>query len=109
MQSNSMQNEKTFPDTRQDIDNLKRTASDAAADISSAAAPHVGKAKGQLTELAGHARAEVGDRLGQVQGSFADVVDSAKGYVTAKPWVAVGIAVGVGVVLAMLFRGRSDD
>jgi ElaB/YqjD/DUF883 family membrane-anchored ribosome-binding protein len=100
----TMQNETSFPTTRQDIANLKRTAADAAADLSSTASVHAGKAGAQLGELASHAREEGAARLSQVQDSFGEVLESARAYAIARPIATIGIAVGVGLVLGMLFH-----
>jgi ElaB/YqjD/DUF883 family membrane-anchored ribosome-binding protein len=104
-----MQNEKSFPASRRDIDNLRQTASDAAADLSSTASVHVSKARGQLSDLAGHAQEEGTAHLNQVRDSLADVVESAREYATARPLATIGIAVGVGFLLGIIFRGHSRE
>jgi ElaB/YqjD/DUF883 family membrane-anchored ribosome-binding protein len=94
----------SFPSTRQDISNLKQTATDAVNDLGSTAAVHVSKAKGQLKELAGHAQEEGSDQLDQVKGRFTDVLESAKAYASEKPLACIGIALGVGFLLGLSRR-----
>jgi ElaB/YqjD/DUF883 family membrane-anchored ribosome-binding protein len=105
-----MQKDKAFPTSRQDLANLKQTAFDAAADLSSTASVHAGKARSQLNELAGHVREEGRDQLSLVKGSLEDVICSARDYVSARPLAALGIALGIGFLIGLSRRrGSSND
>jgi ElaB/YqjD/DUF883 family membrane-anchored ribosome-binding protein len=100
----------TFPATQQDISNLKQTATDAVNDLSSTAVTHASKAKGQLKELAGHVQEEGGEHLKQVQGSLADVLESAREYASERPFVCIGVAFVLGLLFGVSRRGsRSVD
>jgi ElaB/YqjD/DUF883 family membrane-anchored ribosome-binding protein len=99
----------SFPASRQDVSNLKKTAIDAARDLSSTASVHAEKAKGQIKELAVHAQKEGGAQLDEMKGKLADVANSAREYVKARPLACVGIALAVGFVIGLTRRGRSRD
>jgi ElaB/YqjD/DUF883 family membrane-anchored ribosome-binding protein len=94
-----------FPTSRQDVSNLKKTAIDAARDLSSTASVHAEKAKGQLKELAVHAQEEGGAHLNDVKGKLADVANSAREYVLARPLACVGVALAVGFLIGVTRRG----
>ncbi len=103
-----MSNEPTTPNstpsfsaTRQDLSNLKTTAIDAAKDLSSTAAVHAEKAKGQLKELAGHARQETTEQVGQVKVQIDDVADTVRSYISERPLAAVGVALAVGFLIGL--------
>ena len=111
-----MSNELTSPNsnpafaaTRQDLTNLKATAIDAAKDLSSTAAVHAEKAKGQLKELAGHARQETGEHVDQVKVHLDDVANTVRGYIAERPLAAVGIALGVGFLIGLTRSGCSKS
>jgi ElaB/YqjD/DUF883 family membrane-anchored ribosome-binding protein len=95
----------SFPQTRQDISNLKQTAVDAAKDIGSTATVHAKKAQSNLKELASHAKEESGDHLNQVKSGFADLADQFRDYVVERPLATVGTALAIGFVLGFLRRG----
>jgi ElaB/YqjD/DUF883 family membrane-anchored ribosome-binding protein len=130
-----METTETFPNTRQDVANLKDTAVGAAKDLRETAATHIDKAKGhvaelkttaveaakdlkstatvhaekakgQLRELASHAQTEGVQQLNQVRGQLDDVADSARAYISARPLAAVGVAVAVGFLIGLSRRRR---
>jgi len=88
------------------VDNLKTTAVDAAKDLRSTAGGHVEKAKGQLRELASHAQTEGTEHLKKVRVQINDVTDSARGYISARPLAAVGVALAVGFIFGLSQRRR---
>ncbi len=98
-----------FPSSRQDVSNLKKTAVEAVRDLKSTASVHAKKAKGHLQELAGHAREEGGAQLNEVKGKLADLADSARDYVSARPLACVGIALVVGLLIGSMRGGSSRD
>ncbi len=81
------------------VENLKSTAVDAAKDLRSTAAGHLDKARGQVRELGTHANEEGAEHLQQVRGQVEDVADSARAYISARPLMAVGVALAVGYIL----------
>ena len=83
---------------------LKTTAVEAAKDLKSTATSHAEKAKGQLRDLGTHAKDEGTEQLKQVRGQFDDLTDSARSYISARPLVAVGVAVGVGFLIGLSRR-----
>lgn len=99
-----MQTMNTFPNTRQDLENLKQTTVDAAKDIGSTASVHAQKARAQMGELAGHAREEAIDQVNRAQGGFTEVVASARDYIAARPLASVGVVLGVGIVVGFTRR-----
>ncbi len=123
----------TFPNTRQDVEKLKETATDAAKDLRETAATHLDKAKGhvndlkttaidaandlkstagghaekakgQLRDLATHARTEGAEHVQKVRSQLNDVVDSARDYVSARPLACVGVALAVGFLVGLTRR-----
>ena len=88
------------------VSELKSTAVEAAKDLKSTAAGHAEKAKGQLRELANHAQAEGTDQLQQVRGQLDDLTDSARAYIAARPLAAVGVAVALGYLFGLSRRRR---
>jgi ElaB/YqjD/DUF883 family membrane-anchored ribosome-binding protein len=102
-----MQTETTFPNTRQDIEKLKQTTVDAAKDLGSTAAVHAQKARGQLGELAGHAKDEAADQLNRAQGTFNDLALATRDYVTARPVTSLAVAFGVGLLVGLSRRSCS--
>jgi len=97
--------ESSFPQTRQELSNLKSTAIDAAKDIGSTASVHARKVQGSLENLAANAQREGGKQLSQVKTSLADLGLQARNYVAARPLAAIGIALAFGFLLG---RSRSD-
>ena len=117
----------SFSATKQDVNNLKQTAGeaardigdtaakhadklkqnvgDAARDLGDTAAKHVDKAKGQAKELARHAKEEGQDQLEKVKGNFNDVVEAASGYVKERPLQCVAGALVVGFLFGISRRG----
>jgi ElaB/YqjD/DUF883 family membrane-anchored ribosome-binding protein len=94
----------SFPATQRDISNLKQTATDAVSDLSSTAAVHASKAKGQVKELAGHLHEEGGQQLDQVRGQLGDVLASAQAFVAERPLACVGVAFAIGYLFALSRR-----
>ncbi len=95
-----------FPSTRQDISNLKQTATDAVNDLGSTAAVHASKAKGQLKELAGHVQEEGGDQLDQAKGKLSDVLDSAQAFASERPLACIGAALVIGFLFGLTRRNN---
>jgi ElaB/YqjD/DUF883 family membrane-anchored ribosome-binding protein len=91
---------------KQNVSDLKTTAVDAAKDLKSTAAGHAEKAKGQLRDLATHAQAEGTEHLNQVRGQFDDMAQSARTYISSRPLASVGIAVAVGFLFGLSRRRR---
>jgi ElaB/YqjD/DUF883 family membrane-anchored ribosome-binding protein len=86
------------------VADLKTTAVEAAKDLSSTAAGHVDKAKGQLRTLADHAQSEGTEQIKQVRSQLGDLTDSARTYIAARPFAAVGVAFAVGFLFAVARR-----
>jgi ElaB/YqjD/DUF883 family membrane-anchored ribosome-binding protein len=99
----TMANEITnaFPETRNDVKNLKQTATDAAKDLASTATTHLNKARGQAQDFAAHAQSEARDQLGEVQGQVGDLLGAARDYVLARPLTCVGVALGIGFLFGL--------
>jgi len=97
--------EPPFPQTRQDLSNLKQTAVDAAKDIGSTASVHAKKAQGHLADLTAHAQEEGAEQVEQARVKFADVGNKLLDYVTANPLASVGVALGVGFLIGISRRG----
>jgi ElaB/YqjD/DUF883 family membrane-anchored ribosome-binding protein len=93
-----------FPESRRDVDNLRQTAVDAAQDLSSTAAAHVSKARGQIQDLAGHAQDEAYAQVGQVKGKVSDLADAARDYVLARPLTSLGTALAIGFLFGLSRR-----
>ena len=93
-----------FSETKNDINELKKTAVDASQDIGSTAAVHVEKAKGQASDFVRHFQEEAPAQLSQVKASFNDVLKSGFEYVSARPASSVVIALGVGLFIGFLSR-----
>ncbi len=55
--------EAAFPQTRQELSNLKHTAIDAAKDLGSTASVHAQKVQGNLKNLASNAQKEGGEQI----------------------------------------------
>jgi len=87
-----------FPQTSQDITNLKQTATDAAS-----------KAKGQLQDLKQHAVFETSSQLDQIKGSLGAVVESVKSYSVARPFLCLGVAAGLGFIFGSWHRSRCNN
>lgn len=98
----------SFPETRRDVDNLKQTASDAAQDLASTAGAHVSKARGQVQDLAGHAKDEAYAQVDQMKGKVSDLASAAREYVLARPLASLGTALAVGFLLGLSRRGSRD-
>ena len=86
------------------VSDLKSTAVDAAKDLSSTAAGHVEKAKGQIRDLTSHAKEEGTEHIKQVRGQLDDVTDSARSYIASRPLAAVGVALAIGFFLGLSRR-----
>ena len=98
-----------FPATQRDISNLKQTATDAVSDLSSTAAVHASKAKGQVKELAGHFQEEGAQHLDQVRGQLSDVLASARAYAAQRPLASIGVALFVGYLFGLSRRRTFRD
>jgi len=95
---------RSFPATQQDISQLKKTATDAVADLTSTAAAHATKAQGQIRDLAGHVRDESNQQLDQVKEKFGNLAANAAEYVVQRPFTCIGVALLVGFVLRLSRR-----
>ncbi len=98
----------SFPQTRQDLSNLKNTALDAAKDIGSTASVHAKKVQSNLQDLAANAQKEGGEQLGQVKTSLANLGDSARDYISTRPLAAIGVALAVGFIFGS-FRSSKNS
>jgi ElaB/YqjD/DUF883 family membrane-anchored ribosome-binding protein len=97
-----------FPNSQQDVALLKQTAIDAAADLSSTAAVHATKAKGQLQDLAGHVQEEGSEQLDQIRGKLSTVVGTGRDFVAANPLGCIAAAVTIGFILGLSRRGSRE-
>ena len=94
-----------FPQTRQELSNLKSTAVDAAKDISSTATVHAKKAKGNLENLASTAQSEGREQIDQVATTLTDVSARVRDYISQRPLAAIGTALAIGFLIGR--SGRS--
>ena len=101
--------ESSFPQTRQDLSNLKKTAIDAAKDIGSTASVHAKKAQSNLQDLASHAQEEGGKHLDQVKVGLADFSNHVRDYIAARPFASVGTALALGFLVGTFRRGCSRN
>jgi ElaB/YqjD/DUF883 family membrane-anchored ribosome-binding protein len=101
--------ESSFPQTRQDLANLKRTAIDAAKDMGSTASVHARKAQGNLRELASHAQEESGEHLDRVKGGLTDLGNQVRDYIAGRPFASIGAALALGFLVGAFRRGCSRD
>jgi ElaB/YqjD/DUF883 family membrane-anchored ribosome-binding protein len=97
-----------FPQTRQDISNLKSTAVDAAKDIGSTAAVHADKVKSNLKNIAESAQIEGSEQLDQAKNALNNLGNAARDYVSARPLAALGIAAAVGFLFAKITSSRNS-
>ena len=97
---------RSFPATQQDISQLKKTATDAAADLSSTAAAHASKAKGQLKDLAGHVQEEGSQQFDEMKEKFGTLAATAVDYVVQRPVTCIGVALFVGFIFGLSRRRR---
>lgn len=97
---------RSFPATQEDISQLKKTATDAVADLTSTAAAHAGKAQGQFRDLAGHVRDEGSAQINQAREKFGDLAASAAEYVAERPFTCIGVAFFVGFLFGIRRRRR---
>jgi ElaB/YqjD/DUF883 family membrane-anchored ribosome-binding protein len=104
-----METPNAFPETKKDLNEIKKTATDAGRDLASTASVHAEKAKSQLSDLSSHFQQEAPDQLNQVRASFGEVVKSGLEYVSAKPVQSLGIALGIGLIIGFLGRSSSRD
>ena len=101
--------ETPFPKTRQDLSDLKDNATSAAREIGSTASNHVEKAKGQVNDLATHAKKESHAQLDQVRVSVSELGDKVRDYVSARPLAAIGTALAVGFLVGLSRRGARQS
>jgi len=97
----------SFPTTRQDIANLKQTATDAVNDFGSTASVHASNAKSQVKDLVGHFQDEGGEQFDQAKAKLLDVVNSARDYASERPIVCIGVALAVGFLIGLSRRTSS--
>jgi ElaB/YqjD/DUF883 family membrane-anchored ribosome-binding protein len=95
-----------FPATQQDVSRLRQSATDAVNDFGNTAATHVSKVSGQLRDLAEHARNEGSQRYKQVRGRVTDVIDLATDFTTERPFVCIGAALFIGILIGLSRRRR---
>jgi len=98
---------RSFPATQQDISELRKTATDAAADLTSTAAAHATKAQGQLRDLAGHVRDESSEQFAQAKERFGNLAATAAEYVVQRPFTCIGVALFVGFLFGVSRRRRT--
>ncbi len=98
----------SFPQTRNDVNNLKETATEAAKDLASTATTHLNKARGQAQDLASHAKSEAYDQVGDLQGKVGDLATAARDYVVARPLTCLGTALAIGFIFGLSRRGSRD-
>ncbi len=99
----------SFPQTRQDLSNLKQTAVDAAKDLGSTAKTHAKTAQNNLQDLASHAKEEGSDQIDHARVSLSELGEKARDYIAARPLAAIGAALVVGFFLGLSRRGSSRD
>jgi len=95
-----------FSETKNDLNELKKTTIDASRDISSTASVHAEKAKDQASNLVRHFQEEAPAQFDQVRASINDVLHSGLEYVSARPASSLMVALGVGVVIGFLTRSN---
>jgi ElaB/YqjD/DUF883 family membrane-anchored ribosome-binding protein len=95
-----------FPQTRQELSNLKNTAVDAAKDLGSTASVHAQKVQGNLKDIAANAKEEGSAQLDQAKTTLFDLSMVARDYVGARPLACVGVAFAVGFLVGKLRSGR---
>jgi ElaB/YqjD/DUF883 family membrane-anchored ribosome-binding protein len=95
-----------FSETKNDINELKKTAVDASRDIGKTAAVHVEKAKDQASDFVRHFQEEAPAQLSQVRSSFNEVLKSGFEYVSARPATSLLAVLSVGLVIGFLSRSR---
>lgn len=98
--------EAAFPQTRQELSNLKHTAIDAAKDLGSTASVHAQKVQGNLKNLASNAKEEGNAQLEQVKAGLFDLGMIARDYVAARPLASIGVALAFGFLVGKLRSGR---
>ncbi len=81
--------------------NMTDEARDAAKDFGGQVSEQAGKYAQQAKEYAQQGYKYAADKSQQVK-------ETTEGYITENPWYAVGIALGVGVLVGMLLRGGHD-
>jgi len=96
----------TFPASKQDLTNLRQTATDAVNDLGSTASVHASKAKGQLRDFAGHVQEEGGYQVDQAKEKLGDVVSSLRDYASARPLACIGMALAFGFLFGLTRRSR---
>jgi ElaB/YqjD/DUF883 family membrane-anchored ribosome-binding protein len=96
-----------FPATRQDLSDLKSSAVDAARELTATATFHAQEAKGQLKNLASHAKKESREELDQAKLKLADLGEKMRDYLAARPLATIGTALAVGFFIGLSRRGSS--
>ncbi len=95
-----------FPATQQDVSRLRQSATDAVNDFSTTASAHAEKVKGQIVDLADHARKEGSQRLNQVRTKVTDLAEVAMDFATERPLICIGAALAVGFLIGISRRSR---
>jgi ElaB/YqjD/DUF883 family membrane-anchored ribosome-binding protein len=88
-----------FPQTRQELSNLKNTAVDAAKDIGSTASVHARKVQGNLENIADKAKSEGSEQMEQVKTNLADLGVQVRDYISQRPLAAISTALVLGFLL----------
>ena len=91
--------------------NMADEAGAAARDAKGAVSNAASRAKEMASQYAGRAKEYASQGYDYTLEKGKKAKETAQGYIEDNPWYAVGIAVGVGVLLGMLLRGRGrgDD
>ncbi len=98
-----------FPATQQDVSRLRQSATDAVNDFGSTAVTHASKVKGQLHDLAEHARDESSQQLNQVRTRVAELVDTVTDFASERPLICIGAALAVGFLIGLSRRRRVQE
>jgi ElaB/YqjD/DUF883 family membrane-anchored ribosome-binding protein len=88
---------------------LGEKADDAMSTAKETASNYAGRAKEAVSQYAGKAKEYAQQGYEYASDKTVKAKDTAQGYIEDNPWYAVGIALGVGVLLGMLMRGGGRD
>jgi ElaB/YqjD/DUF883 family membrane-anchored ribosome-binding protein len=89
--------------------NMGEEAGAAVKDARSAVGNAANRAKEVASEYAGKAKEYASQGYDYAAEKSKQAKETAQGYIEDNPWYAVGIALGVGVLLGMLMRGGGRD
>lgn len=98
-----------FPESQQDIERLKQTATDAASDLSHTTATHATKVGENLRDSSEHAREESGVQIKQLAQQLDRLANTARTYAARRPLTCLGVAVGIGFLLGWSATRRTRD